>query len=323
MAEAKKVVVTGATGLIGGILCQELMRRGYAAVVFSRDPDTARSKVPGAAAYVAWQPEENGPWAESIEGAYGVVNLAGGSIYTFGKRQTRQSIRAETLSRTRGIRGLVKAMAEAQAKPQAFVSASSVGTYGFDGLTDAEFTEARPPGADFWGQDSLSWEETALAAEQVGVRTTVVRFGYVLAMQPHSGLARQVEQFRRGFGGPVSSGKQWQPWIHVADAAGLILFALEDDRVRGPLNGTAPDIVRNRDFTRALAQAVGKPARFATPGLLLRMWLGMTADTMLYGRRVLPKKVLDLGYQFQFATLESALHDLLDASSQSQAVRGV
>lgn len=314
MSEAKRVIVTGATGLIGSHLCRELLKRGYAVVVFSRDPQAAQAKVPGAAAYVAWQPEENGPWAEHIDGAYGIVNLAGGSIYTFGKRQTRESISAEVQNRVRGIQGLVGAMAGAQAKPQIFVCASSVGTYGFDGFTDTAFTEASPPATDFWGQSSLHWEEAAQAAERTGVRTAVMRFGYVLAMHPHSGLAQQVEQFRRGFGGPVRPGKQWQSWIHIADAVGLIVFALEDDRVRGPLNGTAPDVVRNRDFAHTLAQAVGKPARIVTPGLFLKMWIGLTAETIIYGRRVLPQKALDLGYQFQFATLESALRDLLAAS---------
>jgi uncharacterized protein (TIGR01777 family) len=313
MTEAKRIIVTGATGLIGSSLCQELIQRGYAVVVFSRNPTVARAKVPGATAYVAWQPAENGSWAEYIDGAYGIVNLAGGSIYTFGKRQTRESISAETQNRVRGIHGLVRAMTEAQAKPQVFVCASSVGTYGFNGFTDTEFTEASPPATDFWGQVSLPWEEATLAAEQVGVRAVVMRFGYVLSMHPHSGLAQQVEQFQRGFGGPVRPGKQWQSWIHIADAVGLIVFALEENQVRGPLNGTAPGAVRNRDFAQTLAQAVGKPDRIATPGFLLRMWLGVTADTIIYGRRVLPKKAIDLGYLFRFATLESALHDLLDA----------
>lgn len=314
MPEAKRVIVTGATGLIGSSLCRELIKRGYAVVVFSRDPEAAHAKVSGAGAYVAWQPEENGPWAEHINGAYGIVNLAGGSIYTFGERQTRESISAETQNRVRGIQGLVRAMTEAQAKPQVFVCASSVGTYGFDGFTDTAFTEASPPATDFWGQVSLPWEEAAQAAERTGVRAAVMRFSYVLAMHPHSGLAQQVEQFRRGFGGPVRPGKQWQSWIHIADAVGLIVFALEDDRVRGPLNGTAPNAVRSRDFAQTLARVVGKPARIATPGLLLKMWLGVTAETIIYGRRVLPQKALDLGYQFQFATLESALRDLLEAS---------
>jgi NAD dependent epimerase/dehydratase family enzyme len=144
-----------------------------------------------------------------------------------------------------------------------------------------------------------------------------MRFGYVLGMEPQSGLARQVEQFRRGYGGRVSSGKQWQPWIHVADAASLTRFALEEPSVKDALNATAPDPLRNRDFTRALAEAVGKPARMMTPGFLLRMWLGVTADTILYGRRVIPRRALELGYPFQFPTLDSALRDLLQTSYTS------
>jgi uncharacterized protein (TIGR01777 family) len=310
--------------LIGSSLCRALIQRGYVVVVCSRDPTAARATVSGADAYVPWQPEETGPWAEYIDGAYGVVNLAGGSIYTFGKRQTQESITAETGNRVRGILGLVQAMTKAEAKPQVLVCASSVGTYGFNGLTDAEFTESSSPATDFWGRVSLPWEEAALRAETAGVRAVVMRFGYVLGMHPHSGLARQVEQFRRGFGGPVSSGKQWQPWIHVDDAVGLVLWALEDGRVRGPLNGTAPDVVRNRDFAAAMANVVGRPARLRTPGLLLRMSVGVTADTILYGRRVLPQKALELGYQFQFPTLASALHDLVDArpSNQKEAIPG-
>ncbi len=322
MIETKRVIVTGATGLIGSNLCRELITRGYAVVVFSRDPRAAQTVVPGAEAYVAWQSEEDGPWAEYLEGAYGVVNLAGGSIYTWGSRQTRESISAETQKRIRAIQGLVRAMTKARVKPQVFVSASSVGTYGFAGFSDAEYTEASAPGTDFWGQVSLPWEEAARTSEKVGVRAVFIRFGYVLAMHPHSGLAQQVEQFRRGYGGRVGSGKQWQPWIHVADAVGLLRFALEESRVEGAVNGTAPDMVRNRDFTRMLAQMIGKPARMVVPGFLLRTWLGMTAETILFGRRVFPRKALDLGYPFQFATLETALRDLLHGGDGSPRVNG-
>lgn len=311
MTEAKRVIVTGATGMIGSYLCQDLIQQGYAVVVFSRDPVAARMTVPGAADYVAWQPEEDSSWAAYLDGVYGVVHLAGSSIYTWGTRQTRESIAAETQNRIRSTEGLKRAMAQVQTKPQVFISASSVGTYGFDGFSDAEYTEASAPGADFWGQVSLPWEEAARAVETLGVRAVILRFGYVLAMHSHSGLAQQAEQFRRGWGGRVGKGTQWQPWIHVADAAGLIRFALEESRVEGAVNGTAPGVVRNQDFTRTLAQVVGKPARMVLPGFLLRRWLGVTAETILYGRQVVPTKALDLGYQFRFATVESALRDLL------------
>ncbi len=311
MTDAKRVIVTGATGLIGRRLCQELARHGYAVIVFSRNPEAARREVPDAVEYVAWQPEAHGSWATYVDGAWGVVNLAGGSIYTFGQRQTQASVEAETLNRIQAIKGLVGAMSAAHTPPQVFVCASSVGTYGFAGLSDTVLTEESAPGNDFWGQSSVAWEDAALTAEQIAVRTVVMRFGYVLAMHGHTGLAQQVEQFRRGFGGPVGSGKQWQPWLHIADAVGLLVLALEDSRVQGPLNATAPETVRNRDFARTLGKVVGKPARLATPGWVLRLWLGVTVDTIMYARCVVPKKAGELGYGFQFATLEAALLDLV------------
>jgi uncharacterized protein (TIGR01777 family) len=308
---ARRVIVTGATGLIGRGLCAALQQRGYAVVVFSRDPNAARLKVPGASEYVEWHPDHAGPWIECVDGAHGVVHLAGGTIFAPGQRQTREAIRAETENRARAIRGLVDAIEVGNAKPRVFVAASSVGTFGYAGYSDDEITESSPPGTDFWGQDSVCWEAAALAAQRLGVCVVVVRTGYVLDSRG-GGLPQQVEQFRRGFGGPVLPGTQWVPWIHLADAVGLFLLALEDDRVRGPLNATAPDVVRNRAFADAIGEALGKPARLPIPGFVLRLFLGVTSDIIVHGRRVVPKKALDLGYQFQYPTLKSALADLIE-----------
>jgi uncharacterized protein (TIGR01777 family) len=167
------------------------------------------------------------------------------------------------------------------------------------------------PGDDFWGRVSLPWEEAALEAERLGVRTVVLRTGYVLDGRPGSGLAQQVAQFRRGFGGPVRPGSQWVPWIHIADAVELILLALDDERVRGPLNCTAPGVVRNREFAETLGRVVGKPANRAMPGVMLRMFMGVVADTIIHGRCVVPEAALALGYDFRFPTLDAALRDLV------------
>jgi uncharacterized protein (TIGR01777 family) len=317
MPDAKRVIVTGATGLIGRALCAALQEQGYAVVVLSRHPDAARTSVPGALAYVSWQPEETGPWAEHVDGATAVVHLAGESIFTFGKRQTQSSVRAETHNRVRAIHGLVRAMAEARVRPQVFVSASSVGTYGYAGYSDAEYTEETPAGTDFWGRDSQEWESAALDAGQLGVRAVVLRTGYVLGSGQGSGLVQQAEQFRRGFGGPVRPGTQWVPWVHIADVAGLIVFALDDERVRGPLDVVAPGVVRNKAFAATLGRVVGKPSRFPVPGVLLRLGFGITADTIVHGRRVVPRKALDLGYRFRFPELEPAIRDLLTSGSLS------
>lgn len=211
MVEPRRVIVTGATGLIGRALCAELNQRGDAVVVFSRDPDAAHSRLPGAAEYVAWQPQKSGPWSERLDGASAVVNLAGGPLFTFGKRLRKADVRAETQSRIQGIRRLVHVMEVASSKPATFVSASSVGTYGYAGFSDDMYIESSPPGDDFWGQDSRGWEEAALDAERLGIRPVVLRTGYVLDATPTGGLAQQVAQFRRGFGGPVLPGRQWLP----------------------------------------------------------------------------------------------------------------
>jgi uncharacterized protein (TIGR01777 family) len=311
MVHAQRVVLTGATGLIGSALCHALRDRGGDVIVFSRHPDAARTKVPGALAYIAWQPEESGPWGTQIDGADAVVHLAGESIYTFGKRQTEATVRAETQARARAIRGLVGAMAEAHKPPSVFVCASSVGTYGYAGWTDVQFTEDSPAGSDFWGRDSQLWEAAALEDERQHVRAVVLRTGYVLDARSGSGLARQAEQFRRGFGGPVLPGSQWVPWIHIADVVGLILLAMEDSHVRGPINVVAPGVVRNREFAATLGRVVGRSARLPIPGFLLRLSVGITADTIIHGRRVVPRKALDLGYQFHFPTLEPALRNLV------------
>jgi uncharacterized protein len=319
--QARRVIVTGATGLIGSALCRALQDRGYGVVVFSRHSDAARTKVPGALAYVAWQPEESGPWRAQIDGAYAVVHLAGESIYTFGKRQTKAGVRAETQARVRAIRGLAGAMAEAQEPPAAFICASSVGTYGFAGWTDAEYTEDSSVGDDFWGHDSQLWEQAALEAERQHARVVVLRTGYGLDAGPGGGLAQQVEQFRRGFGGPVLPGSQWTPWIHIADVAGLILLAIEDSRVRGPLNVVSPGVVRNREFATALGNAVGRSARLPIPGFMLRLGFGVTADTIIHGKRVVPQKALDLGYHFLFPTLDLALRDLVRSEGKAPTAR--
>jgi uncharacterized protein (TIGR01777 family) len=306
---ARRFIVIGATGAIGVPLCQRLLDRGDTLVVFSRDPRAARQKVPGAAKYVAWQPEETGGWAAHISGADGVIYLSGKSIYS--QRQTANEVREEIQVRIKGINGVVRAIEAAPLKPRVLISASSVGTYGYAGLTDEEFTESSPPGEDFWGQASALWEEAALAATRLGVRTVLPRPGFVLTAQPDGGLMRQVGQFRSGYGGPVEPGEQWSPWVHIADTVSLIALALDDARVRGPLNVVAPGLVRNRESAAALARQVGQPVTRMIPAGMLRERMGVVADTITNGRRVVPSLALALGYQFQFPRLEAALHDLV------------
>jgi uncharacterized protein (TIGR01777 family) len=306
MAEQKRVIVTGATGLIGKALCKRLIDKGYAVVVFSRDPDAARQAVPGAAEYVAWTPAERGPWMGAVDGAYAVISLAGASIA--GKRWSPQYKQQILNTRTLGTRGLVQAMAQAGRKPRVFISGSAIGYYGF--RDDTRLDEGATPGDDFLAQVVKAWEAEAVKAEPLGIRTVLIRTGLVL--DKHEGaLAKMMLPYYFFAGGPVLPGSQWYSWIHLADEVGLILWALEDERVRGPVNATAPEPATNKAFASTLGKVMGRPAWAPVPGFALRIVVGEAEQLLTTGQRVIPKKAQDLGYQFQFPALEPALRDIL------------
>ena len=309
MTEANRVVVTGATGLIGKPLCRRLIERGYQVVVFSRDPGAARKAVPGAADYVAWQPAESGAWAAAIDGAYGVIHLAGASVG--GKRWSEEYKREIRDSRVTGTSGLVSTMAQARAKPRVFVSGSAVGYYGF--RDDTRLDESAPPGDDFLAQVCRAWEHEALKAEEYSIRTVVVRTGVVLD-KDEGALAALLPPYRMFVGGPILPGTQWFSWIHLADEVGIIMLALEDERARGPINATAPEPQTNRAFSTTLGRVLGRPSLMPVPGFGLRLLLGEFAETLVNGQRVIPKKAQELGYQFQYPTSEQALRQILASS---------
>lgn len=314
MSEAKRVVLTGATGLIGGRLFRALRERGYEVVVFSRDPAAARRRLPGAADYVAWSPAESGPWAGAIDGAHAVVHLAGAPISQglIGVRWTEAYKREIVSSRVVGTRGIVAAIAAAARRPSVLVNASAVGYYGPG--DDAPRDEAAPPGDDFQGRLCAAWEREAARAEELGVRVVRVRTGIVL--DPKEGaLGQLLLPFRLRVGGPILPGSQYYSWIHPDDELGLLLLALEDERLRGPLNATAPSPVTNRDFCATLGRVLGSPSWLPVPAFAMRLLLGEMADLVVKGVRVLPRRAEELGYQFRFPTLELALRDLLGRAS--------
>jgi uncharacterized protein (TIGR01777 family) len=305
MTTPKRVVVAGATGLIGRSLCRQLLERGYELTVFSRDSAAAKRRVPGAHGYVDWSPAESGPWASAIDGAYAVVNLAGAPVS--GHRWTERYKREIRESRVVGTRGLVRAMLRAGRRPQVFVAGSAVGYYGF--RDDTPIYEATGPGDDFLARVCVEWENEALQAEAGGIRTVRLRTGIVLSLE-EGALPQMLLPFRFFGGGPILPGTQWIPWVHLADQVDLILFALESERVSGALNATAPEPLRNRDFAALLGEHYGTPSWLPVPGFGLRVLLGEVADTISEGQRALPRAALDAGYQFRFATADAALRDL-------------
>lgn len=304
MSDTKRVIVTGATGLIGKALCKQLSLQGYDIVVFSRNPEKARGSLPGAV--VQWSPAEEGEWFSAIDGAYGIIHLAGASV--FGKRWSdsyKQEIRD---SRVIGTRGIVNAIAAAKTKPSVFISGSAIGYYGF--RDDTMIDEDASPGNDFLARVCAEWEQEGARAEEYGTRTVLLRTGIVLDAK-EGALAQMVPLFKMFMGGPIVPGTQWFSWIHRDDEVGIIMHALEDERIKGPLNATAPEPQTNSDFSASLGKVLGRPSWLPAPGFGLKIVLGEVADMLTEGQRVMPRKAEQMGYEFLFPSSEEALRDLL------------
>ncbi|MDI3317929.1 MAG: TIGR01777 family oxidoreductase [Bacillota bacterium] len=317
-----RVVITGGTGLIGRALCESLAGDGHEVTVLSRRPDAERKRrLPPGCRLLPWpalpaaertllpgpRPGESDGWRRALEEAEAVVHLAGESIAGGRWNQARKErIRG---SRVASTRALVEALAAAERRPGVLVSASAVGYYGPRG--DEEVTEESPPGSDFLARVCVAWEREAEVAEGLGLRVVLLRTGLLLAAQGGA-LPELVRPFRLWVGGPLGTGRQWVPWIHLADEVGLIRWALEEERLRGPLNATAPEPVRQRELARQLGRVLARPSWLPAPAPLLRLALGEMAEALLLGgQRALPARALALGYRFRFPRLEPALRDLL------------
>jgi uncharacterized protein (TIGR01777 family) len=298
-----RVTLTGAGGLIGSRLVDALKARGDDVTVLSRDPERASRKL-GVAAE-AWQPLEGPAPASALAGRDAVVHLAGERV---DQRWNDESRRAILTSRETGTRNLVEGLRAAEPRPAALVSASAVGYYGPRG--DEVLDESAAPGDDFLARVCRTWEAEAERAEELGMRVVRIRTGVVLDRRGGA-LARMLTPFRLGVGGPVAGGEQWLPWIHADDLVGLYLAAIDGERWSGPVNASAPEPVRNRDFSRALGRALRRPAVLPVPGAALRLLYGDMAEIVTEGQRAVPRRALELGYAFRHADLDEALRAAL------------
>jgi uncharacterized protein (TIGR01777 family) len=298
-----KVTLTGATGLIGTRLVRALRERGDDVTVLSRDPEKA-SRALGVEA-VAWDPGAGPAPAEALSGRDAVVHLAGENV---AQRWTDEAKRRIHQSREVGTHHLVAGLTAAAPRPRALVSSSAVGYYGRHG--DERVPESTPPGDDFLARLCVAWEREALAARDLGLRVAVVRTGVVLDRQGGA-LAKMLPFFRAGVGGPVAGGRQYLPWIHADDVAGIYLTALDGDDWDGPVNATAPEPVTNAEFSRALGRALRRPAFAPVPGLAVRALYGDMAEIVTEGQRAVPERTQALGYRFFQPELDAALHSAL------------
>jgi uncharacterized protein len=297
-----RVTITGATGLVGRRLLAALRERGDEVTVLSRSPERAAREL-GVEA-VGWQPLEGAAPASALSGRDAVVHLLGENV---AQRWTAGARRAIRESRELGTRNLVAGLAAAEPRP-ALVSASAVGYYGPHG--EERVTEATPPGSDFLAQVCVAWEREADAATALGARVVRLRTGVVLD-RAGGALAKMLPPFQLGLGGPVAGGGQYMPWIHVDDLVGLYLRALDDPSWSGAYNASAPEPVTNREFSRALGRALGRPAVVPVPALALRALYDGMAEIVTEGQRAVPERALQAGYAFRHLEVEPALRDAL------------
>lgn len=297
------VFLTGGTGFIGRKLVRRLIDEGHKCVVVSRSGSNPWKH--DAVRVIEGNPSEPGSWQEEVASAGAVFNLAGEPLvdplnrWTDARKATLRTSRVDT------TRHVAQAIRNATEAPAVLVSSSAVGYYGDAG--DTELDENSPTGNDFLAHLSLEWERAALDAAS-RTRVVLARTGMVLA--PGGGVLEPLlPLFRLGLGGPWGSGKQWWPWIHMADEVGLLRFAMDHD-ISGAVNLTAPSPVTVNEFAKALGDALKRPSFLRAPEAALRLALGEAADALLASLRVLPRRALEAGYQFQFPTLEPALADL-------------
>jgi uncharacterized protein (TIGR01777 family) len=300
-----KVLVTGASGFIGSAVCDALLARGDEVVGLTRDPQRARTGNPRVA-WHPWEPTLERPSAQAFEGVDGAVNLLGEKI---NQRWTEDSKRRIMESRRTGTHNLVQAIESLERKPRVLVSQSAIGYYGDRG--EAIVDESTASGEGFDAEVVREWEKAAHEVESAGVRLVIVRTGHVL--DPSDGLLGQLmTPFKLGVGGPIAGGGQYMSWIHIDDEVGILLWALDNDKVNGIVNSTAPNPVTNRKLSKAIGKALNRPAIIPVPGLALNLMFGSEfAQVLKGGQRVIPRRALDLGYEFRHPDLDEALADLL------------
>ncbi|HEV7667879.1 MAG TPA: TIGR01777 family oxidoreductase [Thermoanaerobaculia bacterium] len=304
-----RVIITGGTGLIGTALAARLATEAHEPIVLTRDPDKARADLPPGVRAAGWDGKSGAGWWDLIDAGTTIVHLAGAGVAD--ARWTAARKREIHDSRTVSGAAVLAAIREAKAKPRALLQASAVGYYGPRG--DGPITESEPPGSTFLAEVCVEWEESTREVETQGVRRAVLRTGLVLT--PKGGaLGKMLLPAKLGANGPLGSGRQGFPWIHLEDEIGAIRFLIDRDDATGPFNLTAPNPPSQAEFAKALGRALHRPSFLPAPAFALRLALGEMADALLTGQRVMPERLLELGYRFRFPDLDGALADLLGKS---------
>lgn len=299
------ILITGGTGFVGRNLASRFSSQGHKVTILTRSIREGLS-LPEGASFLEGDPVEKGHWQKSVPKHEVIINLAGASIFSFWTKRSKRLIRD---SRVQTTLNLVEALSERKGKETLLLSTSAVGYYGFHG--DEALDESSTPGDDFLASVTSEWEASALKAKAFGARVVLCRFGIVLG--PNGGaLSRMIPPIKWYLGSPLGSGRQWFSWIHEQDLADIIIYLIEQENLSGPINCTAPYPVTNKDLTMAIAETLKRPVFMpAVPAFMIKLILGEFASTLVFGQKVLPQKLLDMGFKFRFPNIQEALNDLL------------
>lgn len=300
-----KIAIAGATGFVGSRLVEQLQAQGHQVIILTRSPQQASNRF-GQAQIVGYNPLKSGEWQQSISGCDAVINLAGEPIAE--KRWTPAHKRSILDSRQLGTQKIVEAIALATIKPQVLINASAIGYYGTS--ETSKFDETSPAGMDFLAEVCTAWENAAQAVTANGTRVVILRLGIVLG-ENGGVLGKMLAPFSAFVGGPIGSGNQWFSWIHRDDVVKLIIAALNDTKMQGVYNATAPNPTTMTEFAQTLGTVMNRPSWLPVPNFALEAMLGEGAIVVLQGQQVVPTRTLAQGFNFQYSTLKPALTAIL------------
>ena len=299
-----KILITGGTGFVGTQLTSRLIQDGNEVTVLTRSRK-GPEKGPAEISYLQGDPTQKGPWQEAIKNQDAVINLAGASIFTKWTEKHKKAIRESRVNTTRNI---VEGIPSRPERPLTLFSTSAVGYYGFCG--DDELTEKSPHGEDFLARIAVEWEGEALKAKDKDARVVITRFGIVMG-EKGGALSQMIPLFKKYVGGPIGSGKQWFSWVHLRDLAEAFIFLMKHSEISGPVNVCSPNPVRNKDLAKALGRALHRPSFIPAPGFMVKWVLGEFGSVILEGQRVIPRRLLESGFVFQYPDIEKALKSIV------------